>query len=150
MTSFSELYKYIRGELGDMNDTPIYSDKQLDKAIATALLRMDGYVEIVDNGDVAVGIEPTLDNRGDDFRLLILYSAWLLIRPQAGSISYRTGILSVDRGGRGGDDPATTLLTRIESDIAILEGSKIIDGYGVTDEWKDFGNRWEAVLAKVV
>lgn len=147
MTPLSDVYEYVRVVLGDMAETPTYSDENIRRTVVTTLvLRMATKRYAIVGPDVIPAIT------GDDLKLLALWSAWFLLAPQAGTFAYQTPDgLSVSRGGHGlGGDPATSLLYRIERDIADIErsGANVLQSTGVIDAWKDEkeNSRWEEAL----
>lgn len=96
MSLFSDLYTPTRTFLGDISETPSYSNAQLDMGLAAALMLDDGDFEegALQGSDRT--ITPDVTAKADKARLSI-QAAICLLSPQSGAFSYRTKVLSVTR-----------------------------------------------------
>lgn len=126
MTPFSQFYLPLRVMLGDLDPNEIYQfqNSALDAAIRTVLLfgRAPATYTLVGDRMNAVAITPDIPN-GNDFAIISLEAALLLMGGDAGGIQYRTRALWVKES----DDRKKDLVGKIRAEIY-----QIVAGPGFT------------------
>lgn len=123
MSAFSEFYIPIRLMLGDLDPNAIYQyqDSALDAGIRSVFLFGRGPVGYLLDGDrnTTTNILPDIPT-GNEFAIISLEAALLLVGGDVGANSYRTRALSVSESG----DRKRDLLTKLRTEIyAITAGA---------------------------
>lgn len=122
MSAFSEFYIPIRVMVGDLDPNEIYlhQNAALDAAIRSVFLFGRGPAGYLIDGDrnSSTEIKPDIPT-GNEFAIIALEAALILVGGEAGSTSYRTRALSVSETG----DRKRDLLAKLRTDIyAITAG----------------------------
>lgn len=122
MSAFSEFYLPIRVMLGDLDPNSVYQyqDAALDGAIRSVFLFGRGPAGFAIDGDrnTSTNILPDIPT-GNEFAIISLEAALLLVGGDVGASSYRTRALSVSESG----DRKRDLLMKIRTEIyAITAG----------------------------
>lgn len=123
MSAFGEFYIPIRLMLGDLDPNALYQyqDTALDAAIRSVFLFGRGPNGFLIDGDrnSSTEIKPDIPT-GNEFAIISLEAALLLVGGDVGANSYRTRALSVSESG----DRKRDLLTKLRVEIyAITSGA---------------------------
>jgi hypothetical protein len=125
MSAFSDFYMTIRLMLGDLDPNQLfqYQDATLAGAIRAVFLMGRGPTGFTLDGDrnTTTNITPDIPT-GNEFAIISLEAALLLVGGDVGANSYRTRALSVSESG----DRKRDLLTKIRTEIYAIAGG---DGF---------------------
>ena len=122
MTAFAEFYIPLRVMLGDLDPNEVYQyqNAALDGAIRSVFLFGRGPAGFAMDGDRNTSTDITPDiPTGNEFAIISLEAALLLVGGDVGATSYRTRALSVSESG----DRKRDLLSKLRVEIyAITAG----------------------------
>lgn len=121
MTSFSDLYPYVRAILGDSDSQKqLYSDQAIDSHIKLQIALKNSPDIQQDGTDLHFTTDLSLSQQA----VMALRIAKAILAPQADTFAYRTPAISVSR--KGG---VFQLMRYIDEQLIVLEGGATILRY---------------------